>query len=167
MKKIIKKIIPETFINWYHFCETFLGAFLYGFPGYSENVKIIGITGTNGKSTTVYLLSQILEEAGFKVAYFSSVKSKIRKEEKTNMLKMTMPGRFTLQRFIRKSIEKECDYIVLEVTSEGIKQFRHSFIDFKGAIFTNLTPEHIESHGSFKKYRENHYIENKKFGGKP
>jgi len=154
MKKIIKKIIPETFINWYHFCETLIGAILYGFPGYNKKIKIIGVTGTNGKSTTVYLISKILEETGFKVASFSSVKSKIGEKEEVNMLKMTMPGRFILQEFIKKSIKENCNYIILEVTSEGIKQFRHSFIKFDGAVFTNLTPEHIESHGSFENYKK-------------
>ena len=67
---------------------------------------------------------------------------------------MTMPGRFKLQKFLRQAVDSGCQYAVLEVTSEGIKQHRHRFINFEIAVFTNLTPEHIEAHGSFEKYRE-------------
>jgi len=65
-----------------------------------------------------------------------------------------MPGRFKLQKFLRQAVDSGCQYAVLEVTSEGIKQYRHKFIDFEVAVFTNLAPEHIEAHGSFEKYRE-------------
>ena len=65
-----------------------------------------------------------------------------------------MPGRFKIQRFLRKAVDSGCRYAILEVTSEGIKQHRHRFIDFSVAVFTNLTPEHIEAHGSFEKYKE-------------
>jgi len=69
-------------------------------------------------------------------------------------MRMTMPGRFKLQKFLRQAVNFGCQYAVLEVTSEGIKQYRHKFIDFEVAVFTNLSPEHIEAHGSFEKYRE-------------
>jgi UDP-N-acetylmuramoyl-L-alanyl-D-glutamate--2,6-diaminopimelate ligase len=67
---------------------------------------------------------------------------------------MTMPGRFFIQRFLKKAVKEGCQYAIIEVTSEGIKQHRHRFLDFKVAVFTNLAPEHIEAHGSFEKYRE-------------
>ena len=152
MKQIIKKIIPSFLLDWYHFLLAFLGAMVYGFP--SKKLKIIGVTGTNGKSTVIEMISGILEEAGFRVAALSSIKFKIADKEKMNMLKMTMPGRFVLHRFLRQAVVEKCNYVVLEVTSEGIKQHRHRFINFDTAVFTNLTPEHIESHGSFEKYRE-------------
>ena len=152
MKKIIRKIVPKALINCYHFGLSFLGAIIYFFP--SRRMKIIGVTGTNGKSTVVYLLSKILEEAGFNVASVSSIKFKIKEKEWQNNLKMTMPGRFKLQKFLRQALDQGCQYAVIEVTSEGILQSRHRFIDFDAVIFTNLTPEHIETHGSFEKYRE-------------
>jgi len=152
MKQVIKKIIPSFLLGWYHFLLAFLGAMVYGFP--SKKLKIIGVTGTNGKSTVIEMISGILEEAGFKVAVLSSIKFKIADKEEVNMLKMTMPGRFVLHKFLRQAVSKKCSYAVLEVTSEGIKQHRHRFIDFDVAVFTNLTPEHIESHGSFEKYRK-------------
>ncbi|MCX6764595.1 MAG: UDP-N-acetylmuramoyl-L-alanyl-D-glutamate--2,6-diaminopimelate ligase [Candidatus Nealsonbacteria bacterium] len=152
MKKIIRKIAPNFLINFYHFGLAFLGAVLYFFP--SRKMKIIGVTGTNGKSTVVYLISKILEEAGFSVGSVSTIKFKIKDREWLNTLKMTMPGRFKLQKFLRQALNQGCQYVVVEVSSEGLLQSRHKFIDFDAAIFTNLTPEHIETHGSFEKYRE-------------
>jgi UDP-N-acetylmuramoyl-L-alanyl-D-glutamate--2,6-diaminopimelate ligase len=69
------------------------------------------------------------------------------------MLKMTMPGRFKIQKFLKDAAKAGCHYAVLEVSSEGIKQHRHRFIDFSVAVFTNLSPEHIESHGGFENYK--------------
>lgn len=152
MKTLIKKIIPPFFLDWYHLTLAFLGAILYGFP--AQKLKVIGITGTNGKSTVVNLATEVLEEAGFKVASLSSIKFKIGPKEWQNSLKMTMPGRMKLQKFLRQAVTANCQYAVIEVTSEGIKQHRQRFIDFEVAVLTNLTPEHIESHGSFEKYRE-------------
>ena len=148
----IKKFIPSFIVSWYHFLLVSLGAVFYRFP--AKKIKIIGITGTNGKSTVVEMTSKILEEAGCKTASLSSIKFKIGNKQWPNELRMTMPGRLTLQKFLRQAVNEKSDYIVLEVTSEGIKQHRHKFIDFEIAVFTNLTPEHIEAHGSFEKYKE-------------
>src|SRR4030042_6100347 len=152
MKKIIKKFIPFFAINWYHFLLAFFGAAFHGFP--SNRLTIIGVTGTNGKSTVVEFTAKILEKAGYKVASLSSIRFKIKNQEEPNLLKMTMPGRFKLQKFLRKAVNSGCQYAVIEVTSEGILQYRHKFIGFDIVIFTNLTPEHIEAHGSFENYKE-------------
>jgi UDP-N-acetylmuramoyl-L-alanyl-D-glutamate--2,6-diaminopimelate ligase len=152
IKGIIKKILPRFLIGWYHFGLALIGALVYGFP--SKKLKIVGVTGTNGKSTVVGLVVKILEEADFKVASISSIKFKIGEKERPNFLKMTMPGRFKIQKFLKDALKERCDYAVIEVTSEGIKQHRHKFIDFDVAVFTNLTPEHIESHGSFEEYKK-------------
>jgi len=129
----------------------FLGALVFGFP--SRKIKVIGITGTNGKTTTANLSAAILEEAGYKVAVASSIKFKIGKEERENKLKMTMPGRAVLQKFLRDAVEAGCQYAIIECTSEGVLQYRHKFIRFEIMVFTNLSPEHIEHHGGFKNYR--------------
>lgn len=150
-KDFLKKFIPSFLLSWYHFFLALLGAVFYGSP--SHKLKIIGVTGTNGKSTVVELTAKILEQAGFKVASLSSIKFKIGDKEWENTLKQTMPGRFQLQRFLKQALNASCQYVILEVTSEGILQYRHKFIDFDIAVFTNLTPEHIEAHGSFEKYK--------------
>ena len=151
MKELIKKLIPNFLLSWYHLSLAFLGALIYGFP--SKKIKVIGVTGTNGKTTVVNFTTKVLEAGGFKVAALSGIKFKIGQKEWTNALKMTMPGRFKIQSFLRKGVKAGCQYAVLEVTSEGILQHRHRFIDFIAAIFTNLSPEHIERHGGFDNYR--------------
>src|SRR3990167_8579385 len=65
---------------------------------------------------------------------------------------MTTPGRFFVQKFLRRAVNARCDYAIIEMTSEAARQFRHKFINFDALIFTNLSPEHIESHGSYEKY---------------
>jgi len=152
MKSLIKRFTPAFLINWYHLILAFFGALIYRFP--SRKLKVIGVTGTGGKSTVVELASKILEEAGYKVASISSIRFRIKDKKWKNELKMTMPGRFKIQRFLRKAVNAGCQYAILEVTSEGILQHRQKFIDFDIAVFTNLSPEHIERHGSFEKYRE-------------
>ncbi len=149
---ILRKILPKKLISFYHFLLSLLGVIVYRYP--SKRIKVIGITGTKGKTTTSNFLSSILSEAGMKTALSSSTKFKIGDKEWKNNLKMTMPGRLKIQKLLRKAVNEGCTHFVLEVTSEGIKQYRHSFISFDIAVFTNLSPEHIDSHGSFENYRE-------------
>lgn len=153
IKNLIKKFIPSFLLNLYHLKLVFLGALFSGFPGKNKRIKIIGVTGTSGKSTTVDLISRVLEAGGYKTASLSTVRFKIGEKEEENKLKMTMPGRMRIQKFLKKAINEKCRFAVLEVSSEGIRQNRHRFIDFDCVVFTNLSLEHIESHGSFEKYR--------------
>ncbi|MFA5755192.1 MAG: Mur ligase family protein, partial [Candidatus Paceibacterota bacterium] len=148
----MRKYIPNFIISIYHFLISLMGAIIYNFPG--NKIKVIGITGTNGKSTVVNITSEILKEAGYKVASSSSIVFKIGDIEEENKMKMTMPGRFTLQKFLRKAVNQKCDYVIIEVTSEGIKQYRHCFINFDVVGITNLTPEHIEAHKGFDNYKK-------------
>lgn len=152
MKSLIKKIIPPFFIQWYHWSLAYLGAFLYGFP--SNKLVVIGVTGTNGKSTVVNLIGKILKEAGFKVSWIATTNFCLDDKEWLNDQKMTMLGRFKAQKFLADSVRADCKYIIIETSSEGIKQFRHLGINYDIAVFTNLTPEHLESHGSFENYKE-------------
>lgn len=152
MGSLIRKFIPSFLLGWYHFLLAFLGAVIYCFP--SRKLKVIGVTGTNGKSTTVEFISKIFEEAKIPVASQSSIRFKIRDKEWSNTYKMTMPGRSFIQKFLRQAVKAGCKYAIIEVTSEGIKQFRHKFINFDTAVFTNLAPEHIEAHGSFENYKK-------------
>ena len=150
----IKRLIPKSVFNFfapcYHAGLAHLGSIVYGNP--SKSLKVIGVTGTKGKSTTVYLISKIFEGVGEPVAAIGSLGFKIKDKEWPNNLKMTMPGRFKLQKFFYEAKKAGCKYVVLEVTSEGIKQKRHLGINFDCAVFTNLHKEHLESHGSFENY---------------
>ena len=149
-----RRVIPRRLFKLgqplYHWLLAYAGAILYGFP--SRKMKIIGVTGTKGKSTVVYILSKIFEEAGIPVAAIGSLGYKIKEKEWPNTLKMTMPGRFKLQNFLKQAKDSGVKIVILEVTSEGIKQKRHLGISFDCAVLTNIHREHIESHGSFEKY---------------
>lgn len=149
--KAIPKPVFKFFQPAYHAFLAYAGALMYGFP--SRSMKVIGVTGTKGKSTTVYLISKILERAGDPTAAIGSLGYKIKDKEWPNTLKMTMPGRFKLQKFLAQAKRAGCKFVVLEVTSEGIRQKRHLGINFDCAVFTNLHKEHIESHGSFENYK--------------
>ncbi len=152
--RITKKIIPKRLFTKcqpaYHFLITFIGAVIYRFP--SKKIHIVGVTGTKGKSSTTEFANSILEEAGFKTALSNTIRFKIGNETKPNMYKMSMPGRFFMQKFLHDAVKERCTHAIIEITSEGAKQFRNRFIDLDALIFTNIAPEHIESHGSFENY---------------
>ncbi len=150
MKKMVPRRLFLLLQPFYHFILVFWAALFYGFP--ARRLTVIGVTGTKGKTTAVELLREILEEKGDKVASFSSLNFNLAGEITKNERKMTMPGRMFVQNFLYRAAEKKCRYAILEVTSEGIKQFRHRFIDFDMAVMTNVSPEHIEAHGGFEKY---------------
>ncbi len=149
---IIPRPVFEFFQPFYHWVLALLGALVYGFP--SRGLIVIGVTGTNGKSTTVEMLHAFFSSAGFKTASLSSIRFKIGDKVIENRFKMTMPGRFFVQKFLRDAKRAGVTHVILEVTSEGIKQFRHKYIWFAAAVLTNLTPEHIEAHGGFENYKK-------------
>src|SRR3989338_8237434 len=151
-RKIIPKPVFEFFQPAYHLALAYLAALFYSFP--SRKIKVIGVTGTKGKSSTVYFLSRILEGAGYKTAAISTIQFKVAEKEGPNNSKMTMPGRFAIQSFIAKAVKAGCQFVVLEVSSQGVLQNRHRFINFDAAVFTKLAPEHIEAHGSFEDYKK-------------
>lgn len=139
------------FLKLYHISLAILGALIYGLP--SRNIKVIGITGTKGKSSVLEIINSILETAEKKTALLTSVRVKIGDKSKKNMTGNTMPGRMFIQRFLRRAIGANCEYALIETTSQGAVLYRHLFINWAIAGITNLHPEHIESHGSFEKYR--------------
>lgn len=152
MKSFIKNLTPYFILNTYYWLMEFLTALWYGFPGLK--LKVIGVTGTKGKSTTVYFITRILEEAGFKATSISSIEFRMNKKSEQNEIKMALPSRWILQKFLKKALDLNVDYVILECSSEGLAQHRVDFVHFTGAVFTNLAPEHIESHGSYETYRE-------------
>lgn len=150
-KKIIKKFLPPSFLSAYHYILAQLANGLYFFP--SNKLIVIGVTGTNGKTTTTNLISQLLECLGYKTGLTSTVNFKVGYQEKLNDKKMTMLGRLQTQKLLRQALRSGCQYAVIETSSQGIEQWRHVGINYDLAVFTNLTPEHIEAHGSFENYR--------------
>lgn len=145
------KVMINFLKRIFHFAVAWFSAILYRFP--SRKLYVLGVTGTKGKSTVLELISAILEAAGKKTAILSSVRIKVAGDSEKNTTSMTMPGRGFLQRFLRRAARARCDYALVEVTSQGVLQYRHRFVDFDAALITNLHPEHIEAHGSFERYR--------------
>lgn len=152
MKSLIRRFVPRRILSLYHHTLAALAGLVYGYP--SRKLVVIGVTGTKGKTTTAYFIAKILEAAGRTVGMTSTAIMKIGAREWLNPHKQTMLGRFALQRFLRDMVRAGCTHAVIETSSEGILQHRHRGIKYDAAVFTNLTPEHIEAHGSFENYKK-------------
>ncbi|MFH1973411.1 MAG: UDP-N-acetylmuramoyl-L-alanyl-D-glutamate--2,6-diaminopimelate ligase [Patescibacteria group bacterium] len=131
---------------------SWIAASWYGHP--SNELVVVGVTGTNGKTTTAYLTARALEASGFPTGCTTTALFKIADREWLNETKMTMLGRFLLQKRLREMVRAGCAYAVIEVSSQGILQYRHRQVNVDIAVFTNLTPEHIEAHGGFEAYKQ-------------
>ncbi len=152
-KSKIKKLIPEQLISWYHLSLAALAGFYYSWP--TKKMIVIGITGTKGKTSAANFIWSVLTAAGHKTGLIGTANIRIGEIEMLNKYHMTMPGRFILQKTLKQMADSGCKFAVVETTSEGIKQWRHFGIFYDIAVFTNLTPEHLESHGgSFERYKE-------------
>lgn len=155
-KKILKQILPSSvygiLISTYHYSLAFIGSVIYRNP--SKDIVVIGVTGTKGKSSVTEIIGHLLRSDNKKVATLSTIQFSIDGKAKRNLFKMTMPGRFFVQKFLRDAVDAGCTHAIIEMTSEGAKQHRHRFVSMDGLVFTNLTPEHIESHGSFENYKQ-------------
>ena len=151
-KSIIKKFLPKKLLLTYHSGLSLLANFKYGRP--SNRLGVIGVTGTNGKSTTVNFIAQILENLGYRIGLASTVNFKIADKVWLNDKKMTMLGRGALQSLLSRMVAAKCDYAIIETSSEGLAQGRHLGINYDEVVFTNLTPEHLESHGGFANYKK-------------
>ena len=149
-RKIIPRSLFRTAQPVYHFLLGIIGVIIYRFP--AKKLRVIGVTGTKGKSSTTEIINAILESAGKKTAVANTIRYKILDKEWRNMFKMTLRGRFFTQSFLRKALNARVEYAIIEISSEGVRQFRHKFLELDALVFTNLSPEHIESHGSYRNY---------------
>jgi len=145
--------IPQKAKNWLkHLPLAFLALVYYRFP--SRKLKVIGVTGTDGKTTTVNLIYHLLHEADRAVGMVSTVSARIGSEEIETGFHVTAPNPWVLQKLLRQMVEEKNKYLVLEITSHGLDQFRFFGIDFEIGILTNIAHEHLDYHGSFKNYRQ-------------
>jgi UDP-N-acetylmuramoyl-L-alanyl-D-glutamate--2,6-diaminopimelate ligase len=127
-----------------------IGHVFYNFP--SQKLKIIGVTGTNGKTTTTYLLKSILEKAGFRVGLLGTIAVRIGDKEIPSL--RTTPESLDLHRLFAEMVEEGIDYVVMEVSSHSLDLDRVGFVDFDIGIFTNLTRDHLDFHGNMDNYLE-------------
>lgn len=152
----LKAIVPEPMLAIYHRVLARVSALVYRNP--SQELIVIGVTGTNGKTTASFYLARALEASGFAAGCTTTALMKIGNNEWINKTKMTMPGRFFLQKMMREMVDAGCRYAVIETSSQGLAQGRHLSIAYDVAVFTNLTPEHIEAHGGFENYKKAKHI---------
>ncbi|PJE77231.1 hypothetical protein COV05_00445 [Candidatus Uhrbacteria bacterium CG10_big_fil_rev_8_21_14_0_10_48_16] len=151
LKNLIRSSIPEPLMGAYHYMLARLAACWFRHP--SRELIVIGVTGTNGKSSTTQFIGRLLESAGERVGWTTTASFKVGDHEWVNDKKMTMLGRFQTQKRLREMVEAGCRYAIIETSSQGIVQSRHIGIHYDVVAFTNLTPEHIESHGGFENYK--------------
>lgn len=136
--------------NIYHLCQAIVANLWYGFP--SHNLKVIGITGTDGKTTTTHLIAYLLRASGKKVSFVSSVYASIGGKEYSIGFHVTTPSPFALQKLLRQSIDNNDEYFVLETTSHALDQNRVWGIKYEISIVTNITHEHLDYHKSYEQY---------------
>lgn len=151
MKKLIKEILSQEVINnFYHLPKAVLANIYYGFP--TKRLKVIGVTGTDGKTTTTNMIYQILKEAGKKVSMVSTINAVIGGKVYDTGFHVTSPDPFAVQKFAKKALENGDEYLVLEVTSHALDQYRFWGIKFDVGVITNITHEHLDYHKTFENY---------------
>ena len=151
MKDYLRKHLPESAILYSHKLRGILAAIIFGYP--SRRLKIIGVTGTNGKTTTSNMIAKILEKSGYKVGLATTINFKIGEKEWVNKTKMTTVSPFALQKFLKNCVSAGCHYVVLETTSHAIAQYRNFGIDYNIAVLTNITHDHLDYHKTYAEYR--------------
>ncbi len=149
-----KKILSQRSsvrIAW-HKLKAFAGALRYGFP--ARSLTVIGITGTDGKTTTVAMTAHILHACGVKAGALSTAFFRINGEIIWNETQKTSPSPFVVQRFLRRLVRAGCTHAVLECSSHGLVQGRVSWTWPAVAALTNTSPEHLDYHGTMEQYRK-------------
>lgn len=136
--------------NVYHGVSAFLAALFYGFP--ARQLTVIGVTGTDGKTTTTHLIHHILKTAGKKASLVSSIYAGIAGKKYDTGFHVTTPDSWKLQRFLRQAVDHGDRYLVLEVTSHGLDQNRVWGIPFTVGVLTNVTHEHLDYHKTYENY---------------
>ena len=140
----------QFFKNIYHFFQALTANIYYGFP--SRNMTVIGVTGTDGKTTTTSMIYHLLDRSGFKSAMISSVEARFGQFKIDTGLHITSPSSWWLQQNLRKMVNQGVTHLVLEVTSHGLDQYRAWGVNFKMAVFTNVTQEHLDYHHTWENY---------------
>ncbi|WP_306353735.1 UDP-N-acetylmuramoyl-L-alanyl-D-glutamate--2,6-diaminopimelate ligase [Flavobacterium sp. '19STA2R22 D10 B1'] len=157
-KAIICETFPEQIVEGVTYVQVldansalaFIAANFYGNP--SHNLKLVGITGTNGKTTVASLLYQLFKKAGYKVGLLSTVKILV--DETEYKATHTTPDSLTINKYLKAMNDEGVEYCFMEVSSHGIHQKRTEALLFAGGVFTNLSHDHLDYHPTFAEYRE-------------
>lgn len=154
MLSLLRRLIPNRHplrLGWHHL-KALIAAVWHGFP--ARHLTVIGITGTDGKTTTAGMLAHILEHAEIKTGTLSTAFLKIENETQWNATQKTSPSPFMIQKFLRECVKRNCTHAILECSSHGLLQGRLNFAWPQIAAITNVTPEHLDYHGSLEQYRK-------------
>jgi len=149
-KKALKSIVPKWVISIYHWKMAVLANIVYGFP--SRGMRVIGITGTNGKTTTCFLLRSILMASGRKVGMLTTVSFGFGEKLVQNRLNMTTISPFLLQKYLRQMRRVGCTDVIVETTSHAIEQNRIWGLRYEAMALTNITHDHLDYHGTMAAY---------------
>jgi len=147
----LKSLVPQKLKNYYHLLQAITANVIYAFP--SKKLTVIGVTGTNGKTTTCQMIAKILEEGGNRVAMISTINFKLGEKEWVNSTKFTTMSSNSLQKFIKKAVDAKCKYLILETSSHALDQYRTWGVKYKTAVITNVTREHLDYHKTIDEYR--------------
>lgn len=156
VRSVVKKFIPKGLFKkiepFGHLLEAILFNTIYGFPG--RKFKVIGVTGTNGKTTTCFLIHRMLLEADFNVGLMTTVAYGTRDHIKPQMEHMTSVPVPQLMRRLKEMKREGVDWLVMETTSQALAQNRVWGVPYSLAVMTNITHEHLDYHGTFENYRD-------------
>lgn len=136
--------------NQYHLTQAMLANIMYWFP--ARKLTVIGVTGTDGKTTTASIIYHVLEQAGYRAALISSVGARINNKASDIGFHVTTPGRFALQSYLKLSKKEGVEYVVLEITSHALDQYRAYGIPIEIGVLTNISNEHLDYHKTYEKY---------------
>ncbi len=154
VKNVIKKLVPQKFryslANSLHWIEAFGANIATGFP--ARKLKVIGVTGTSGKSTTTAMISHIFNVNGYKAAHFTTTNAYWGGEEHVNASTLTTERPLMLYRRIKSVVDAGDEYLIIESSAHAVVQHRLAFIPFGGAVFTNLSHDHLDYFGDMNTY---------------
>lgn len=151
MKELLKNILSQEIINvLYHLPKAILANIYYGFP--TKKLKVIGITGTDGKTTTTNMVYQIILASGKKVSMVSTINAVIGGKTFDTGFHVTSPDPFSVQKFAKKAADNGDEILILEATSHAMDQFRFWGIKFDIGVITNVTHEHLDYHKTYENY---------------
>ncbi|MCS6956523.1 MAG: Mur ligase family protein [Patescibacteria group bacterium] len=136
--------------NFFHLIEALIANIIYGFP--SKKIKVIGVTGTDGKTTTTSFLAHLLKQSGKKVSFVSTVYAQIADKIYDTGLHVTTPSSFMVQRFLNEAVKNKDEFFVLETTSHALDQNRVWGVNFEIGVLTNITHEHLDYHKTYENY---------------
>ena len=142
--------LPQSLKNLYHGFVALLAVLVFRYP--ARTLTVIGITGTDGKTTTAHLVYHLLKQARIKVALLSTVGTVLGTKVTPTGLHVTTPDPWALQRWLRQVKNHGFSHVVLEATSHGLDQHRLWGTHIQVALITNITPEHLDYHHQFAKY---------------